>query len=56
MRQPDNLINKCIEEGLLDADCASKLSEWTEQFGLTSLHPAGKDENGFSKKKIVAFP
>jgi hypothetical protein len=45
-----NLINKCIEEGLSDANCASEWAE--EQFGLTALHPAGKDENGFSKNKL----
>jgi hypothetical protein len=56
-RQPHNLINKCIEEGLSDANCASKLAEWAEeQFGLTALHPAGKDENGFSKNKLWPPP
>ena len=32
-RQPHNLLNKCIEEGLSDSDCALELSNWAaEQF------------------------
>jgi len=56
-REPHNLLNQAIEEGLSDEDCANKLSNWaTEQFGLTASHPAGKDDNGKPRKDLWPPP
>lgn len=56
-REPHDLLNQEIEEGLSDEDCSNKLSNWaTEQFGPTASHPAEKDDNGKPRKELWPHP
>ena len=56
-REPHNLLFDAIKSGLNDEDCAEVLANWAKyEFGLTALHPAGKNEDGTSRKDLWPPP
>ncbi|XP_062621909.1 uncharacterized protein LOC134283470 [Saccostrea cucullata] len=56
-REPHNLLSSLIERGLSDDDCSEYLSNWARSnLGMTASHPAGKDEQGNSKKDLWPPP
>ena len=56
-REPHNLLHKAIEDGLSGGESAERLAKWaSSEFGLTASHPAGKDENGESRKNLWPPP
>ena len=53
--EPHNLMFQSTQSGLSNDEIAVKLSDWAcENFKMTASHPAGLDENGKSKKRILA--
>ena len=56
-REPHNLLYEAIQAGLKDGDCAEVLATWANsEFGLTALHPAGKNDDGSSRKDLWPPP
>ena len=56
-REPHNLLYEALRSGLKDANCAEVLSNWVKsEFGLTAMHPAGKNEDGTSRKDMWPPP
>ena len=48
-RQPHQLLDEARQDGCEDDEYAAKLSQWAnENFAMTSMHPAGSDEEGKS--------
>ena len=56
-REPHNLLFEAIRNGLKDEACAEVLATWAKlELGLTALHPAGKNEDGSSRKDLWPPP
>ena len=48
-RQPHQLLDEARQDGCKDDEYAARLSQWAnENFAMTSMHPAGSDEEGKS--------
>lgn len=56
-REPHDLLHQAITAGLSEEECAEKLFLWAgENFGLTAIHSAGKNETGCPNKNAWPPP
>ena len=56
-REPHVLLHDAIKNGLSDENSAELLSNWAKShFRMTALHPAGKKEDGSSRKEFWPPP
>ena len=56
-REPHVLLHDAIKNGLSDENSAELLSNWAKShFRMTALHPAGKNEDGSSRKEFWPPP
>ena len=55
--QPHQLLYQAVCANLPNNDTAQELAQWAEAiFGMTAIHPAGKDESGNSRKNLWPPP
>lgn len=56
-KQPHQLLHEALDSGLAEQDCAKALSDWaSDNFRMTASHPAGKDDEGCSRKDFWPRP
>ena len=56
-RQPHQLLHEARKDEVDDVEYATRLSQWAdENFAMTAMHPAGRDEEGRSRKDLWPPP
>ena len=56
-KEPHCLMHEALHRGLSEEDQDLSLSDWAkQQFGMTALHPAGKHDDGSSRKDLWTPP
>ena len=56
-REPHNLLYQAVLRELSDNEMAQELAQWAyDVFGMTAMHPAGTDDEGFPRKNLWPPP